>query len=339
VENNSEYIIRYLEGNLPDEAKSAFERQINASPELKQEVESIAFIWRTSSEWKHCNHIDTKRNWDSLSRNIRRDKLKRNAFGLMRSAAAILLLPVLVFTVLLYNKVNRQDNAPIEFVKLTAPYGTVSKIVLSDGTEVWLNSGTALIYPRQFRTAYRKVHLYGEAYFKVKSNRSKPFDVILSDGLSVRAYGTEFNVTSYNEDNLTGITLINGNIRVNDAHNHIYRNVDAGQHIIYDKSKKRMAVAEANLDVITGWKEGKIIFRRTNMLEVAHRLSRHFNADIRLDDKELYDYEYSATFITETLPEILELLSKTAPLQYNITEPEKSADIPGKRIVTLKLKK
>ena len=70
------------------------------------------------------------------------------------------------------------------------------------------------------------------------------------------------------------------------------------------------------------WKDGKLIFRRTPMEEIAKQLSRHFNVNIQLQGKEIFDYTYSATFTTETLVEILSLLEKTAPIQCEITEPQ-----------------
>ena len=87
-----------------------------------------------------------------------------------------------------------------------------------------------------------------------------------------------------------------------------------------------MHVQKANILVETTWKEGKLVFRRTPMEEIAKQLSRHFNVNIQLQGKEVFEYTYSATFTTETLAEILLLLEKTAPIQYNIIEPKQQSD-------------
>ena len=87
-----------------------------------------------------------------------------------------------------------------------------------------------------------------------------------------------------------------------------------------------MQTKEASLLAETAWREGKIVFRRTPMQEVVRQLSRHFNVDIQLQGKELYEYTYSATFTTETLTEILDLLEKTAPIRCEIIHPEPTAD-------------
>nr|WP_255495394.1 FecR domain-containing protein [Dysgonomonas sp. 521] len=325
---------------MPENDLKEFEYQLENSDDFRKEVEDIAFVWRMSEELKLHDNIDTDANWYRISRRIKKDKLKIKLLQYSRSAAAILILPILLLTTFLYIELDNKNNEPVQQLHVTSAYGTVTKTILSDGTEVWLNSGSTLSYPQTFTEGERNVILTGEAYFKVSSDKSNRFDVIVSDELIVSAYGTEFNVNSYKEDKTIGVTLIEGNIEVSKADKTSSKNVAPGQHLVYDKDNRHMTMAEANVSVKTGWKDGKMIFRRANMTEVVQRLSRHFNVDIRLEGKELYDYEYSATFTTETLNEILQLLEKTAPIKYSIIEPEQSGDYSfTKRIVKISLKK
>jgi len=340
VNINTEHIIAYLEKRLLADDLKEFEHQLEISEDLRKEVDKISFIWKTSAELKLHDKIDTEGNWDELSKRIRKNKYKAKLLHFSRSAAAILLLPILALTAYLGIELINKYNEPIQQLHVTSAYGTVTKTILSDGTEVWLNSGSTLTYPQSFTHAKRTVSLSGEAYFKVSSDKSNRFDVIVSNDLVVSAYGTEFNINSYKEDNAIGITLVEGNVEVSKTDKTSSKNVVPGQHVIYDKKSKLMTMAEVNIPVKTGWKDGKMIFRRASMTEVVQRLSRHFNVDIRLEGKELYDYEYSATFTTETLNEILQLLEKTAPIKYSIIEPEQSGDYSfTKRIVKINLKK
>ncbi|MFV0329529.1 MAG: FecR family protein [Dysgonomonas sp.] len=337
---NTEHIIAYLEKRLPENDLKEFEYQLENSDDFRKEVEDIAFVWRTSEELKLHGKIDTDANWNQISRRIKKDKYKTKLLRYSRSAAAILILPVLFLTTFLYIELDNKNNQPKQQLHVTSAYGTVTKTVLSDGTEVWLNSGSTLSYPQTFTKGERNVMLTGEAYFKVSSDKSNRFNVIISDELIVSAYGTEFNINSYKEDNTIDVTLIEGNIQVSKTDKTSSKDIIPGQHITYNKNSKLMAMADVNLSVKTVWKDGKMIFRRANMTEVVQRLSRHFNVDIRLEGKELYDYEYSATFTTETLNEILLLLEKTAPIKYSIIEPEQSGDYSfTKRIVKISLKK
>lgn len=339
VEINIEHIIAYLEKRLSNDDLKIFEHQLEASEDLRKELEQIAFIWKASSELKLHAHIDTQGNWDRISKKIKTDKYKIKLWHFSRTAAAILLFPILLLLGFLFFELHTINNQPIQQLHVISAYGTVTKTTLSDGTEVWLNSGSTLTYPQSFSKNKRTVHLTGEAYFKVSSDKSNRFDV-LSDEIIVSAYGTEFNVNSYKEDNAIEITLVEGNIEVTKADKTDSKDVMPEHHVIYNKRNKSMTMAATNLSVKTGWKDGKMIFRRANMAEVTQRLSRHFNVDIYLEGKELYDYEYSATFTTETLNEILQLLEKTAPIKYSIIEPEQSGDYSfTKRIIKISLKK
>jgi len=340
VNISTEHIIAYLENRLSTDDLREFEHQLKVSDDFRKEVDKISFIWKTSEELKLHEKIDIEGNWHKLSKKIRKDKYKANFLRFSRSAAAVLIFPILVLTTYLGIELVNKYNEPIQQLHVTSAYGTVTKTVLSDGTEVWLNSGSTLTYPQTFTQGKRTVSLFGEAYFKVSSNKSNRFDVIVSDDLVVSAYGTEFNVNSYKEDNTIEVTLAEGNIEVSKADKTSSKNVIPGQLLLYNKENKQMIIAETNLSVKTGWKDGKMIFRRASMTEVVQRLSRHFNVDIRLEGKELYDYEYSATFTTETLNEILQLLEKTAPIKYSIIEPEQSGDYSfTKKIVKINLKK
>lgn len=335
---DAKYIIAFLEKQLPENEQLLFEQQIEASEELQKEVNDIAFIWKTSSDLKQHNNVDTAKNWDEISKKIRRDRYRKKFLYFTRNAAAILLLPILLFTGFLY--FNSAKNISVQETQISSAYGTITRTTLPDGTEVWLNSGSKLTYPQAFTGSKRIVHLTGEAYFKVTSDKRNRFDVVTANELVVSAYGTEFNINAYHEDRSIGVTLVKGNVEVKNIDNSVNRDIIPGQYLAYSKDDKSIQVEDAHLAVKTGWVEGKMVFRRASMTEVVQRLARHFNVDIRLDSRDLYDYEYSATFTTETLNEILALLEKTAPIKYQMIEPKQSDDKNfSKRVVIISLKK
>lgn len=275
--------------------------------------------------WQKKVNVDE--NWKRLHHRIRQEKWKVRIWRFSRTAAAILLLPILILSGFLFYQLNQLRSMPTEQVELVAAYGVVSKVTLSDGSEVWLNSGSKLVYPRRFQEGTRQVYLSGEAYFKVESDKSHRFDVRTVDGVTVSAYGTEFNVEAYEEDESIKATLAQGAIQVEQTGLRLEQNLRPGEQAVFSKSKKTMDLHNVNLFVETAWKEGQIVFRRTRMEEVAKRLSRHFNVDIQLRDKEIFDYSYSGSFSTETLAEILSLLEQTAPIRCEIIEPEQQENL------------
>lgn len=334
---HTEHIIAYLEGKLSIEERIAFDQQMQSSPDFKKEVDDIRFIWETRAELKLHKQINTQQNWKKISKQIATDKYKKKILGFIRTAAAVLLIPVLFATYTLFNTVREWNNIPVEQVELNTAYGLISKITLPDGSEVWLNSGSSISYPKRFTKNKRSVQLTGEAYFKVTSDKSNRFDVTTANGLQFSAYGTEFNVKTYEDEDKIEATLAKGHVEVSEIGQPVSKTLHPGEQVIYYKNTSRMEVDKVNLAVETSWKDGKMIFRRANMNEVVQRLARHFNVDIKLEGEELYDYKYSATFTTETLNEILLLLEKTAPIKCTVIEPEQTSDFTySRRIVIIK---
>lgn len=326
MEINTEYIIAYLDNNLSSEEKEAFEKSLQSSPQLKKEVDDLHFILQKTADLNIQKQIDPTVHWKRLSKQITRYNYRNKIWQLIRTSAAILLIPVLIASYFLFNTLNEWNNKPIELIEVTSAYGLVSKIKLSDGSEIWLNSGSHLSYPKEFNGNERNVTLSGEAYFKVSSDKTNRFNVTIPGNLIVSAYGTEFNINAYEDDLKIETTLAKGHIDVSQIDQPSFRTLHPGQQAIFDKESNNMEVARANLMATTAWKEGKMVFRRANMNEIIRRLSRHFNVDIKLEGKELYNYEYSATFTTETLSDILQLLEKTAPIKCRIIEPKQADD-------------
>ena len=334
---HTEHIIAYLEGKLSIEERIAFDQQMQSSPDFKKEVDDIRFIWETTAELKLHKQINTQQNWKKISKQIATDKYKKKILSFIRTAAAVLLIPDLFATYTLFNTVREWNNIPVEQVELNTAYGLISKITLPDGSEVWLNSGSSISYPKRFTKNKRSVQLAGEAYFKVTSDKSNRFDVTTANGLQVSAFGTEFNVKAYEDEDKIEATLAKGHIEVSEIGQPVSRTLRPGEQVTYYKNTSKMEVDKVNLAVETSWKDGKMIFRRANMNEVVQRLARHFNVDIKLEGEELYDYKYSATFTTETLHEVLLLLEKTAPIKCTVIEPEQTSDFTySRRIVIIK---
>lgn len=292
---------------------------------MKEHDTDMKSILELSDRLMAQKKINVDRNWTELHKRIRNDRWKVRLGQFIRTSAAILLLPLLILSGYLYYHLEQWKSLPVEQVELVAAYGVVSKVVLSDGSEVWLNSGSKLVYPNRF-VGKRQVYLSGEAYFKVESDASHRFDVQTSDGVTVSAYGTEFNVQAYDKEPNVTATLAKGQICVEQEDLQLSKHLKPGEQAVFARNEKNITLQKANILMETAWKDGRIMFRRTPMEDVAKQLSRHFNVDIQLQGKEVFGYSYSATFTTETLAEILSLLEKSAPIRCEIIEPEQQGD-------------
>lgn len=296
------------------------------SDNMKFEEKEMQAVWNLADRLSQQKRIDVDKNWDRLNRRIHRSNNRIRIFTYIKNAAAVLLLPLIMLSAYYYYQLSQFRSAPVRQLEVATAYGVCTKVVLPDSSEVWLNSGSKLIYPERFTGVGRKVALEGEAYFKVSSDINNRFDVQTLDGLTVSAYGTEFNVNAYAEESVIKATLAKGNIRITQSDSQMSKDIVPGEQVVYSREVKDMEVRKVNLLVETGWKDGKMIFRRTPLDEITEKLSRHFNVDIELRDPELYKYTYSATFTTETLVEILSLLERTAPIRCDIVEPEQQDD-------------
>ncbi|WP_372934579.1 FecR family protein [Mariniphaga sediminis] len=248
-------------------------------------------------------------------------------------AAAILFIPLLGF--LLY-MISTRDIESFKSVDLTvdsleiiAPIGSRAVIQLSDGTEVNLNYGSKIKYPRTFEGDIRGVTLEGEGYFDVAHNPDKPF-VVKTGKINVKALGTKFNVNAYPDDHEIATTLVEGKVVVEKTKNG--ENLEPlgimvpGQHIVYDtKSEKISSSSKGSVHKYIGWTEGKLVFDNEPITEVAEKLSRMFNVDIEISDN-IKDLTYTVTFINDPLFFILDLMKETTPVTYKTFQREKLPD-------------
>ena len=290
---------------------------------LNKQRENLARINQWVELLKLNNDIDLDARWQKMHRRISFLRFRQTVFHYIRNAAAVLLLPALMTVFQLYRSSHYSQS--VSQIEICASPGLITKLDLPDGSEVWLNSGSKLSYPQQFTKNKRQVSLVGEAYFKVQSDQQHRFEVNLPHGLTASAYGTEFNISTYPEDNME-ITLVNGCLEVDLPDVELNCVLRPSQKMVYFPQTRTWTNAETDLLVTTAWKDGKMIFRHTPIAELANRLSRRFNVYIELKGKELHDYRYSATFTAESIEEIMHLLKQTASIDYKIIEAKQNPE-------------
>lgn len=264
-------------------------------------------------------------------------KIKKALFTFQR-VAAVLSLP-LIFTLLtiIYFQSNKLKEATNTFAEIQCPLGVRTKFELPDGTTGFLNSGSRLKYPVNFSKG-RKVKITGEAYFDVVHNENNPF-VVQTNNLNVKVLGTQFNVIAYDDDLYEKVILNRGKVEISSPTNQKLEILQPDQKLVLNVESRKYHVNEVEASQYIGWIEGKLIFRNESMLQVAERLGRWYNADIEIQDKELYNYAFRATFIDESLEEVLGLMKLTAPFTFELQPRKQNNNIYQKRKVLIKLDK
>ena len=364
-----EIIIRYLQNDATAEEKILLETWLKESKNNQDEFESFKKTWDLTSRLNQIHSVNVISARKKMKRNIPEFKKSKSFFFYWQRIAAIIILPLMISVAGYFYYLSQTPGDEIFQQTITSSYGTRNHLNLPDGTEVWLNSGSIIRFPSEFRGNRREVYLEGEAFFNVTDDKLRPFYVNLGE-MSVKAVGTSFNIAAYKRDNTFETTLISGKlllVKKNRTRKDIVLfKMEPNQHTVYDKSRNKITLYEDALlpgenaeeikaiksvdaepikqkvDIFenkyTSWINGKLIFRNDPMDEVVKRLGRWYNVDIQLHDTILYDFRYTATFIDETLEQVLDLLKLSAPMEYAITERKISDDNSyTKKFVIIKL--
>lgn len=202
---------------------------------------------------------------------------------------------------------------------LTVPRGESFKVVLCDGTEVWLNANSNFVYPTAFVGKERVVTLEGEAYFKVAKDTEHPF-IVKTPNVQTRVLGTEFNIRSYTPED-THIVLINGKVEVSNTIGGSYTRLYPGEDA-HLQSDGNFILSEVDLDSYVYWKDGYFYFDDVTLKDIMQNLGRWYNVNIEFRNKEAMSYKmHFASDRTKDLEHTISLLNRmkkvTVSLQGN----------------------
>ena len=247
--------------------------------------------------------------------------------------AAILIIPILLYTVYIQLHGPKLPGSEIipEIITVNSQPGTVSNLVLPDGSRVYLNSGSSVSYPGFFHGTTREVSVTGEAYFEVVKNKELPMVVSVADSdVKLKVYGTTFNVNAFPEENFMKVTLVEGSVALSSEREKFGENdeflIKPGQTVSYNADTKELKVDKEDPFLFTAWKDGLLIFRNKPFESVLVQLSRKFNVDIELKDNALARIPMDATFKDENVNEILRLLAISTPFKFYYAPSQKLPD-------------
>ncbi len=212
------------------------------------------------------------------------------------------------------------NEEELAFNELTVPYGKKFQIKLSDGTHVYLNSGSKIKYPVRFlNNSKREVFLDGEAYFEVKKNDRAPF-VVNTEELNTVVLGTKFNVSSYKNEFNTSTVLVEGAVRVEGGGK--ATEIEPGERAVIEDGS--ISVDAVNVEKHIAWTKGKLFFVDDSFELILKELERHFNVRIENDDQDLGKIPFTGTFETESLNAILTTFQLHSDFNFSLSENGKS---------------
>ena len=309
---------KYCNGIASPEERLLAEKFIADSDTFADELKNVEIAVGIQKKIEEMESLDVHSSYQFTQNKIRkRGRMKKFTTTLYRIAAMLtipLLISSITFGYMIFNK-NRSD---VVFVEVASSPGVVSRFELPDKSIVWLNSNSKLRYPVQFTDGKREVEIYGEGFFEVSSDRENPFYVITMSGIKVMAYGTRFNINSY--ENITEAFLVEGKIDLLNKSG-LLKKILPGEEVCIDDLTGKLEVKKINTVEKSAWKDGKIIFRNMPLNKVFEQLSRRYNVEIVLHDEHNLSENYSprrVTFTNETIQQIMSYLEIAAPIEWKI---------------------
>ena len=172
-------------------------------------------------------------------------------------------------------------------------------IRLPDGTIVTLNHNSKLDYPKAFDGATREVYLYGEGFFDVHHNASKPF-LVHTGNLVVRVLGTAFNIKAYDSDEQIAVTVSRGKVQVQKNNTEkILGLLTAGDQLVVDKKAAVATQAKVDVKDILNWKTRDLVFDNKTVDEAAVIIGNYFGVEIKFEEEALRRCRFTASFSGE----------------------------------------
>lgn len=190
---------------------------------------------------------------------------------------------------LAYNPTGSSSGA-ITYNTMKTPKGRQFRLILPDGSKVWLNAASSIKYPTVFTGPERVVEIDGEAYFEIEKYKSRPFRVKVNDATTIEVLGTRFNVNSYEDEEAIKTTLMEGSVRINAYKN--LRMLKPGQQAIVTPAQKIEVMNGVDMDKALAWKSGLFNFEDASLEEVMRQLSRWYDLQV-VYEKEIPNIEFA----------------------------------------------
>ena len=250
--------------------------------------------------------------------------------------AAILLFPILLFTLYYLNSGNIITNST--WVEVHSPFGARTQFSLPDGTTGWLNGGSLIRYPVQFGSV-RNVTLNGEAYFDVTKNPESPF-VIDANKIKIKVLGTSFNVVSFKDDSISEVVVAEGKVEVTVKGQKFKEILLLSDRLALNTVRNTYSKTTVDVQNYTSWKTGELIFMNDRFDEVIRKLSRFYNVDFEVKENVDKNQLFRAVLKDENLEEILRYMKLTMDINYTIQEKKFDSDnsVSKRKIIITKTK-
>ncbi|MEZ2440802.1 FecR family protein [Chitinophaga sp. RCC_12] len=304
---------KQFSGDISREELSELETLLKDDPEAAASQELAATIWQSPMQEVTDMQHSKERIWETVNPELQRNNIRK--LVAMAAAAAVL---AAAWTLWHFTR----TTAPAVQQLSSAPGGK-SKVILPDGSIVWLNSNTQLCYEKNsFGQQQREITLTGEAFFDIAKSEGVPF-IIHAGKVNIRVLGTAFNVKAYTGDSAVSTTLVRGKIAVSFG----------GKTVVMQPEEKLMVPATRLAPVLQqkhlekdssgqlreiSWLNNKLVFDNETFGELAVKMHQWYGVTLHFESAQLQQLRFSGIIDTESIDETLKMLQLSRPFNFRI---------------------
>ncbi len=317
--NLDELILQYLSGTLDAETLAELKQRISTSETDRNYVRQRIEIWLSTGAVNNAPAFDKEKAFALFQQRTATQKIQsarhRINWKIILRVAAIFLILVLPFAG--YKRGQSVVKQTFSDIVVEAPIGARTKLSLPDGTQVWLNAGSRMVYSQGFGVDDRQLALEGEGYFEVAHNADVPFEIQTKE-VNLRVLGTKFNFRNYSDDDKVTVDLMEGKVSL---HNKLKTMSDLklqpNEKMLLNKQTGEMTKIHAETGKANVWINNELFFDETSLKEIAKELMRNYNVRIEVADSLQNKRFYGCFNIpNNTIDKILNAIASTKRMHY-----------------------
>ncbi|MEK6482241.1 FecR domain-containing protein [Catalinimonas sp. 4WD22] len=316
---------KYLNDELSEKEKQKLHSWKESKPENQTTFDQVLQMWEHTPRPADDYHPEVDKGWqrfkfrtESELEDYQRKEVKEKPsskvihFGYQRLAAIAASVVLLLSAGIWWWNIS---SAP-EMFTLSTGNDERTMLLLPDSSQVWLNENSQLRYAADFNVEHRVVHLSGEAFFEVKEAEGRRF-TIFSEGAKTEVIGTSFNLQAY-PDTPVKVQVVSGKVAFSPADDDNAVFLEPGYEAVLEGEKQAVKNKEPIENPnFRAWQNQRIQFQNTSLQEVIDVLKDVYHADIQLNNPDLANCRYTATFDGEQLQDVLHVLSVTGNLSFD----------------------
>jgi len=347
-------IIKFLLGQANQEEVKLLETWLKADEDNMSVFSDYQNIWNMDKIHQELTSDVEKKDWERLRMKMQSTQKPVMSIGTKKPVnlrkwlqVAAVFLVGFTLSWFVFSVFSIDNEETVVYNEITTPLGSNSTVNLPDGTEIVLNAGSKLRYPQKFEKQQREVFFEGEAFFNVSSDPNRRFIVHTSE-VTVKVFGTRFNLKAYTSDKTVETTLVEGKISIvpnsltgNRNHKEIVLkpnqrlvlNKEAGNKIGLPKDNSSKADNNRTLqapkliiskrvdpEYYTSWKDGRLIIKSERLDNLAIKLERKYNVHIHFKDDKVKQHRFTGIIEDETVEQVFDAIKTASNINFQIQD-------------------